>query len=286
LNGVRTIYNYDGFCRPSAIISAKGAVESTSYTFDAQGFLQIRTDAKERSTSPVSAITQFYDGLGRPIRRTTQADDRVITEDRVYNNAGNIVRASLPYYADASPFWETYTYDALGNRLTATHADGSQAQWKPVANGLLTTDERGAQRRIRTDGHQHPIEVQEKIDGQWKGLSHAYDPLGRVIAMAILGVMRTIRWVDNIAWTIPIWERGNSLTMPLGNLFSKQMPRIKRRVFLTMPLADYVARKRFAEHLRRKRLSGTTMKHALVFSTLARKHPKAMTLSAQLLTMT
>ena len=91
-NGVNTSYSYDTLSRLLSVLHGGGSLPgSTGYTYDAAGNRTSKTAVQEASPNPVSVLSQYsYD----PIYELTQA----------------VVNSSLT---------ESYSYDAVGNRLSS-----------------------------------------------------------------------------------------------------------------------------------------------------------------------
>ena len=84
--------------------------------------------------------------LNRAVRQASQGfDGRWIYTDTDHDNQGRVKRSSRPYYATATVYWTTPTYDDL------VRIDNPDASWSTVAyNGLSTvaTNPRAISARI------------------------------------------------------------------------------------------------------------------------------------------
>lgn len=167
-NGKVTSYSYDEVGRVVTVTNAAGGV--TSYEYNAFGDVVKSTDARG------NAIYTYYDVLGR-VTKSRDAESyvtetsytafgEIASVTRRYNKTTSAVSTTTPptvtahakdavtslqydkmgrvtRTTDAEGHFETYTYDALGNRLskTAKSATGSK-----VAGGTTTYvyDKRGA----------------------------------------------------------------------------------------------------------------------------------------------
>jgi len=137
--GIVTNFAYDALGRLTSVNDALGNI--TRYTYDEAGNKLTQTDAEGRTTS------WSYDALGRMLTRTLPLG-QVETLD--YDAVGNLISKTdfngditsydydsndrlilITYARDGST--ESFTYDAAGNRLTATNGQGT---WTYSYDGL------------------------------------------------------------------------------------------------------------------------------------------------------
>jgi RHS repeat-associated protein len=220
MNGSKTSYTYDTFCRPFTTSLPSGEFINTSYAFDAGGLLQVRSETSHTNTwqtaptptitsilrrmlmlfssepQPASMVAQastaselwgvtYYDGWGR-VRRTEHQgpSNNAIVEQRNYDWRGNVVMQTRPYYDNEQPQWISYTYDARGRRTALVHADKSRVTTVYGLNESIVTNETGCRKKVTTDAQGRITQVQEEINGAWRGLWHNYDALDHLTATA------------------------------------------------------------------------------------------------------
>ncbi len=121
LNGLETSSSYDGFGRLTGVTTPDG--KSISYN----RFWSINTPANALYYSQVSSsgeptVKTYSDCLGRAIyeEKTGFSGAMVVTETN-YNNKGQLVQKSEPYFAGGTARWTNYLYDINGrmDRITA-----------------------------------------------------------------------------------------------------------------------------------------------------------------------
>ncbi len=120
-NGVQTLRQYDGFGRFRHQTSPDGNDLTVNYSL---------VGGNVRTTVIAAAGEQRtldHDVLGRIVRHTRVArdDGAAVTHDVQYDAFGRISGLSLPYFATATPLFDTYSYDALGRLTSKSGADGT-----------------------------------------------------------------------------------------------------------------------------------------------------------------
>jgi len=140
-----TTYVYDGMRRIVKEIDALGGV--TTYTYDPQGDITSQTDPLGRTTRYVydqrGLETAEIDAVGTPVQRTT-----------------------------------TYSYDALGQRISQTNANDHTTTYAydAVGNLIATTDALGG---VTTDSYNLDNELISTTDPLSRVTTYSYDVMGR-----------------------------------------------------------------------------------------------------------
>jgi large repetitive protein len=130
-----TIYTYDGTSdRVASITQSDGTTVSYTYAEDAQGAYQVTgiitgtgAAAQTVTLSYASGSTTLTNALGQATTYT-------------YNAAGELTQVAAPTVNGVTPTTQ-YSYDANGNLLTATDADGGITSYSYDANGNLLSVE-------------------------------------------------------------------------------------------------------------------------------------------------
>jgi YD repeat-containing protein len=115
-NRLITTYNYDSFGRLKQINYPDGIIiKDTLYWHTASNPQNARYCSKTTSTGKSDVIV-YYDILGREVCRK---EDGYYYETR-YNNKGQIIKTSLPFYTfySTDTVWSYYTYDNFGRIKT------------------------------------------------------------------------------------------------------------------------------------------------------------------------
>ena len=139
-NGVNTSYSYDTLSRLLGVVHQAGAitVDGALYTYDAAG---------NRTAKTVLPSGPAYNYSYDPIYQLTQAlrtTDNTITESYTYDTVGNRLTAlNTPYTYNSSNEMLTlqgtsYTYDANGNRLSKTNSTGTTSYTWDYENRLTS----------------------------------------------------------------------------------------------------------------------------------------------------
>jgi RHS repeat-associated protein len=167
---------------------------------------------------PLAPTTKVYhDRLNREIRTESAAlVDGVVTpvyKDTVYDDRGQVLRASMPYFATASPQWTTYEYDDLGRKRMETASNGIRTE--TVITALQTTTivhatEGDRTKVVKQNGLGHAIEVVDAnsrsaffIHDAHGNLTHAIDPYGNTVVTTydVRGRKESMTDPDMGAWT-------------------------------------------------------------------------------------
>jgi len=143
-DGGQSTTNYNLSATPPNITSSK-LVDSAGHT------LTTRTN---------------LDGLGRPVQKMLTSDPQgTAYTDTTYDGLGRVAAVSNPYRMGTdittTAGTTTYTYDALGRRISETYPDNSVLTTAYCGASTLVTDPTGKWRRSRTDGLGRLVEVDE-----------------------------------------------------------------------------------------------------------------------------
>ena len=133
-----TTYTYDGDSdRIASVTQSDGTTVSYTYTQDAQGAYQV-TGITTGTGAAAQALTLSY---GSNSTIVTNALGQATTYQ--YNTVGQLLAVIEPAVNGVSPT-TSYTYDANGNPLTMTDANGAVTSYQYDANGNLLSVEDGA----------------------------------------------------------------------------------------------------------------------------------------------
>jgi RHS repeat-associated protein len=213
--GHTTTYAYDVLNRRVRATDANGGITSTSY--DAAGNVSRITDAVGNST------TYGYDAVDRLLTETNQLG---FSRSRVYDAVGNQIEMvdrngrKIVYGYDAlnrrtSESWldadaqsirlHSYSYNALGNLITAIEPDSKYTYGYDALNRLVTLDNAGTN-GVPTvifgyvyDGIGRLMSVSDRINGtNASQTSYAYDQLNRVTQITQSGAGVQNKRVDMV----------------------------------------------------------------------------------------
>ena len=208
-NGESIEYAYDGNNRPAAIhIPGQGPItyntyrwnsptkitipggSTTEYTYDP--LMQVKTIlAKDPGANPVISREYTYSPVGNITQKNTEHGNYTYQYDDLYR----LAQATNPTLPD-----ESYTYDALGNRLTSAAVTGN---WSYNLNnellGFASTsfhyDDNGnmASKTVGAEVTFYIYDVEDRLSKVEQGAGnviarYTYDPFGRRLWKEVDGV--------------------------------------------------------------------------------------------------
>jgi RHS repeat-associated protein len=113
--------------------------------------------------------TDFYDCLGRTIRKVTQGlNGEKIYVDIVYNTKGQVEKTSEPYFPGQTVYWNLNEYDAVGRVTKQTYADNSFYTFLYSGLTTTTTDPLGQKDIRKLDVFGNLIESTDNKNGSVK----------------------------------------------------------------------------------------------------------------------
>ena len=138
-NGIITTNTYDSFGRNVQSCTPIDTVQTVT------GWSAGMTDAPANAlyfqyvkATGQPFVLEFYDCLGRTIRKVTESHGgQKIYADVVYNGKGLVLKTSEPYFPGETVYWNTNEYDDMGRLVRQTAPDGSYYQM--TYDGLTTT---------------------------------------------------------------------------------------------------------------------------------------------------
>lgn len=138
-NGVKTEYIYDSFGQLIFVKTPLGNAQTI--TRWSQGHSDAPANAiyfvySEKSGAPPAL--EFFDRLGRSLRKviTGFAGQKIYT-DVIYNAKGQVEKASEPYFAGQTIYWNKNEYDAVGRTIKQIYPDNTYSQM--IYDGLTTS---------------------------------------------------------------------------------------------------------------------------------------------------
>ncbi len=148
----------------------------------------IRTDQ-----SGTAYVATYYDELNRPIRKETiNAEGKKIFVDTVYDERGNLVLLSEPYFNGEVPLWNAFEYDILGRVVKATTPGGriTSTSYSGLTNTVTNPIGQKLSETVNPRG-----QVISTVNNNGNPLSLAYDSFGNLTEINDLkGNITTIQY--------------------------------------------------------------------------------------------
>jgi RHS repeat-associated protein len=196
-NGLMVSFQYDFLGRPSLTTYPDGTQTRTLYLMaNGTGPSTAVTLTREDTTGQPPKII-YYDLLNREIRvERAGPSGEPVYQDKIYNDRGEMVQESDPYYQSATPQWTTYQYDDLGrveivvqpgNRITKTAYAGlsltltnplgqtTTRSYNPLGDLIAVKDALGNTTKYRYDSNRRLREIE---DSNGNTSTTTYDLLG------------------------------------------------------------------------------------------------------------
>lgn len=196
-NSLTTQWAYDSLGRQIREIRADGTSTQTTYS---HGCCAPNALYKVTSLSSGAVpVSVYYDRFGREVRtETVSLDGRVVFKDTQYDARGQLIRASRPFFANATPQWTDYQYDAIGRARQVTAPDGGIVE--TTYNGFTTTirhsSVNGAYEQSVTRIADVEGNLVQAIDEGSQSTYYQYDPFGNLTRVTDPGNNVTVMTYD------------------------------------------------------------------------------------------
>ncbi len=175
INTGTTSYTYDGYGRLLTTKTPQGYYITSTYTW-ALGSLPTGTYYKVTTSAPYkSTQTISYDVFGRVLRDQKDGLNGLINIDKEYNNLGQLVKESKPYYDGSTPTWITYGYDVYG-RNTTKNSQGLTTSFSYGSDWFETTYPDGKKNKKTFDRLGNTIESKDNLQGK---VTFTYNSMGK-----------------------------------------------------------------------------------------------------------
>ncbi len=178
-NGLKTSLEYDGFMRSTRTTFPDGNWKEYRYTLIDDPDISTAVHARITTDSKGNSSTTYFDLVERVVREEDlQINEKTVVRDYVYDNKGDLVKTSLPYFKGENPKWIIRKYDGPGRLIFEELPDGAT---RTIAyNGLASTrtNELGQTTTVISDIHGNNIEV---IDNAGNSVIKKFDINSNVI---------------------------------------------------------------------------------------------------------
>ena len=142
INGQTSSYQYNSFGELTQAVSPLTTTHVTRAWSNGHEYAPsnavyyIKT---ETTGSPVQ--WEFFDAFDRTIRKASVGrEERIIYTDAVYNNKGQVVKTSEPYFRGETAQWNMMEYDVVGRVVKETRANGAASSFSYNGLTVSTTD--------------------------------------------------------------------------------------------------------------------------------------------------
>ena len=191
-NGQVTMYSYaDPFLRVTDIYAPASAQNNGAVPHTHMGYVDTYPPTVT-TTNPLGIVTEaVYDGMGHQTHTYLTSQSPNENVDMTYNGMGLLASETNPYRSGDTIAITTYTYDALGRKLTQTQPDNSTQGWKYSVNAVIFTDELLNQWQRTSDGLGRLTQVLEPSStspAPTLETDYTYDPLGNLLTVNQNGV--------------------------------------------------------------------------------------------------
>ena len=140
-------------------------------------------------SSGQSELLVFYNNSGQELRTATKSfDGSWVYVDKLYNDRALLSKESMPYFANESPHYTNYSYDAIGRLKTITYPDGTSTI-KTYQNNTITTTNQGGQNSIQA--YNAAGWLIESTDDQDTKVKYDYFSDGNLKTTHIVGLPQT-----------------------------------------------------------------------------------------------
>jgi RHS repeat-associated protein len=153
--GNTTTNSYDDFGGLASVSSSDGSQSGSQYYWEDPATNQINARYSiVKSSNDDSESKTWYDELGRTVRSDVKGfDGTMIYSSTVYNDKGQVESVSEPYFAGASPQWNTYEYDDYGRQTALTRPSGRNTTWSYEDNDVTeVTNNKSYTKSYSADG--------------------------------------------------------------------------------------------------------------------------------------
>ena len=191
-NGLTIQWTYDGFGRVLQENRPDGTATQTTYEWPDPLAPSNAAYVVRTTTTGGPTMRVYLDVLGREIQaRTVGFGGKEIVVDKVYNERGELILVSEPYFVGDAILWNASDYDALG-RVTRVTAPGN-IQTTTAYSGLTTTvtNALGQTRTETVDAQGQTFTVTDYLGNVLRFVRDSYgnptqviDPAGNVTTMA------------------------------------------------------------------------------------------------------
>lgn len=193
--GRPTIYSYDGMDRVNTVVPPKGSAATISIAYSISASNIVTTlNAGNYSR------TREYNQLGQLVKQTEGGSDVASTvTTATYTPDGDKAFVSNPGAGGVTSLGETYSYDALGRLLSATHADNTVSSTSYQSNNTIAlTNERNwvTQQSFASYGEPSEQQLLSIIQPGNIVSSTTADNLGRILSNSQGGLTRNYTYND------------------------------------------------------------------------------------------
>ncbi|MCB0332075.1 MAG: hypothetical protein KDD55_01180, partial [Bdellovibrionales bacterium] len=178
-NGLITRWEFDQFGRAKRELRPDGTELQTEYVKVTNPSLPTANYIIRVIETAKPVAVSYYDLLGREVRSELEGfDGTKIFVDKEYNEKGNLVRVSEPYFEGESSRWSMSEYDALDRVIRITEP-GNRIITQTYEGLTTSTTNSLNQTKSRTINHRGLLESTQDATGNIT--SYHYDSVGNII---------------------------------------------------------------------------------------------------------
>jgi len=181
LNGLVKQYFYDGFGRLVKTIYPDGNWETLDYRKCGVSFScpVFGAHLVYQQSSVAPPVIKYYDLLNRELRTQRKGfSGQTIYTDVIYNNKGQVLQESLPYFDTSTPIYQHYYYDIIGRKVVAIEPG---ARIDSVIYHGRTTISKNADDQTKTVVKNAREQMITATDNEGHSITYDYDAAGRLL---------------------------------------------------------------------------------------------------------
>lgn len=193
-NNISISWQYDGFGRKTRENRPDGTATTwalascgigNAFCGDSVLRYQVQEAQLDTSGAAIRSGTTMYDAMARPVYTLAQTlSGATSVVKTVYNNKGQVVQRSMPYFSGFAPTYTTYTYDLLNRPLTEARpisdsnagTQSNQYTYTRLVNAF--TDANGKVTTKYFNALGQTVQVQDPGGGN---TYYTYDPFGNLL---------------------------------------------------------------------------------------------------------
>lgn len=178
-NGLKTKLEYDDLMRPKKEVFPDGNWREYQYLLVDDPNIPTAVHVRIATDSKGNSSTTYFDLVERVVREEAlRINEKIVVKDYVYDQKGDLIKVSLPYFKGGNPKWIIRKYDGPGRLIFEELPDGAKRTITYSGLESTRTNELGQTTTVISDIHGNNVEV---IDNTGGAVTKKFDINGNVI---------------------------------------------------------------------------------------------------------